>query len=148
MIELQTRLSSGWRTYEVLQKNSDGEYSITRVSDALAISGKASKQPIARMQMLQDIGWPEAKVAMKDSQGKCLIARKDEVIWLLKCKPSCWRLYFYVWENEKNKRIIYLHAVCKKTTKEDPKDARQARRIHDEIRPGGSAITSFEFPLG
>lgn len=68
------------------------------------------------------------------------------MIWLLKCKPTCWRLYFYVYENGKDKRIIYVYAVCKKSDKEDANDAIKARRIADEIRPGGSAITPFEFP--
>ena len=77
-----------------------------------------------------------------------MIVKKDDHIWLLKCKPACWRLYFYVWTNEKSKRIIYVHAVCKKTDEEDPSDAREARRVFDGIRPGGSAIRLFEFPIG
>lgn len=60
----------------------------------------------------------------------------------------CWRLYFYVWKNNKDKRIIYVHAICKKTDQEDQGDAIKARRVADGIRPGGSAITRFEFPIG
>ena len=100
------------------------------------------------MRMVQDLGWPEARRQLKDDHGHPLIVRKDDVIWLLKCKPGCWRLYFYVWENDEQKRLIYVHAVCKKTDKEDPSDASEARRVADEIRPGGSAITPFEFPIG
>ena len=98
------------------------------------------------MRMLQDLGWPQAKREFKDDQGRSRIVKKDDLIWLLKCKPSCWRLYFYV--NQKGKQIIYVHAVCKKQDKEDEADAREARRVADGIRPGGSAITPFEFPPG
>src|SRR3954447_25766874 len=100
------------------------------------------------MRMVQEIGWPEARRRLKDDQGRPLVVKKDDVIWLLKCKPTCWRLYFYAYENGKDKRLIYLHAICKKADKEDPWDAFQARRVFDEIRPGGSAITPFEFPFG
>lgn len=104
------------------------------------------------MRMVQSIGWPTAKRVLKDNRGRPLVARKDEAIWLLKCKPSCWRLYFHVEANkgqsEKEKRIIYLHAVCKKRDAEDAADAVEARNIYATIRPGGSAITPFEFPIG
>jgi hypothetical protein len=53
-----------------------------------------------------------------------------------------------VWKNEKDKRIIYVHAVCKKTGAEDPNDAAEARRIYDGIGKGGRAITPFDFPTG
>lgn len=96
------------------------------------------------MRMVQTLGWPEACRVLKDDHGHRLVVQKDEVIWLLKCKPSCWRLYFYV----NQKRIIYLLAICKKTGAEDPRHATEARRIYDRVRPGGSGITAFEFPFG
>jgi hypothetical protein len=98
--------------------------------------------------MVQELGWPSAKRCLKDDHGHPLVVKKDSVIWLLKCKPTCWRLYFCVHENGNDKRIIYVHAVCKKTDKEDPSDAVKARRIADGLRPGGSAVTPFEFPAG
>jgi hypothetical protein len=98
------------------------------------------------MQLVQDWGWPTARDHMKDDRGKRLIAQKDDVVWLLKCKPSCWRLYFYVRKDATENRIVYLLAVCKQQNQEDPADAKRARAIADEIRPGGSAITLFEFP--
>ncbi len=81
--------------------------------------------------------------------GHALIVKKDDRIWLLKCKPSCWRLYFYVFYKQMlRKQIIYVYAVCKKKNREDPRAAAQAERIADEIRPGGSGITLFDFPVG
>src|SRR6266566_7485857 len=119
--------SSGWTTYEVLQKDGEGKYTITPFSEVLAASGKISAQPIIKMRMVQEHGWPQAKRNLKDDYGHPLVVKKDEVIWLLKCKPTCWRLYFCVHEN--GKRIIYVHAVCKKKDKEDARDAVEARRI-------------------
>jgi hypothetical protein len=147
MAELRD-LSSGWLTYEVFQRDSHGEHAITPFSDALAVSGILPISAINKMRMVQDLGWPAAKRVLTDDYGHALIVKKDEVVWLLKCKPSCWRLYFYVWENAKDKRIIYLHAVCKKQDAEDPGDAAEARSVHDGIWPGGSAITLFDFPTG
>ena len=140
-------LSSGWRTYEVCEKDGQGNCA-TPFSDALAASGKTATQAINKMRMLQDLGWPEAKRCFQDNCGHPLIVKKDDPIWLLKCKPSCWRLYFYVWKNDNERRIIYVHAICKQSDKEDPRDASKARRIYDKIRGGGSAITPFEFPAG
>ena len=96
--------------------------------------------------MVQQHGWPEAKDAMKDGLGRRRIVKKGRNIWLLKCKPSCWRLYFYVWENKGDKRIIYVLAVCKQRDEEDPNDAAEAQRIFEDIAARRSAITQFEFP--
>lgn len=144
----QRDLSSGWTTFEVIERDEGGTLSITPFSDTLAASGAIAVQPVNKIRMVQEIGWPEAKRRLKDNNGHPLVVKKDDVIWLLKCKPSCWRLYFYVYQNGNVKRIIYLHAVCKKADKEDPGDAIEARRIADRIRPGGSGITAFEFPTG
>ena len=89
-----------WETYEVAEPNGDGEHSYP-FSEALAVSGGPPPvQAITKIRMLQAIGWPTAKNQLKDNLGKPLVVKKDDRIWLLKCKPSCWRLYFYVWDNE------------------------------------------------
>jgi hypothetical protein len=140
-------LSTRCITYEVYLQDARGIYTITPFSSALAASGRVATQAITKMRMVQEIGWPEAKRVLADDYGHPLIVKKDEFVWLLKCKPSCWRLYFYVWENGKEKRIIYLHAVCKKQQAEDPREAAHARTVHDGIRRCGSGITLFEFPV-
>src|SRR6267154_4998287 len=95
-------LSSGWITYEVLQRDSQGEHTIMPFSTALAVSGTTPTQAINKIRHVQALGWPVAKRELKDNHGHPLIVKKDDIIWLLKCKPSCWRLYFYVWEDAKN----------------------------------------------
>lgn len=139
-------LSSGWKTYEVCESDSEGEVTRTPFSDELVKSGKIPVQAITKMRMLEELGWPTAKRQLKDNHGHPLVVKKDERIWLLKCKPACWRLYFYVHESSKSKCFIFVHAVCKKADQEDDGDTREARRIADQIRPGGSRITEFEFP--
>ncbi|MEO8097810.1 MAG: hypothetical protein ABI811_08925 [Acidobacteriota bacterium] len=144
MTPLPKDLSSGWKTYEVCVRT--GAKTAWPVMAALEASGSASTQALGKMQLVEVWGWPEAKRRMKDAQGKHLIVKKDDVIWLLKCKPHCWRLYFYVKEYAEENRIVYVHAVCKKQGPEDPQDAIKARRISDAIKPGGSGVTPVEFP--
>jgi hypothetical protein len=149
MAAKRSHVATKWVTYEVLEKDEDGNRTIDTFSRALSAgAGVLPTQAITKMRMVQEIGWPQAKRDLKDDQGRPLIAKKDEHIWLLKCKPSCWRLYFYVWQNGDDRRLNYLHAVCKKQDQEDPDDAAEARRIFGGIRPGGSAITTFCFPAG
>jgi len=133
--------SSGWKSFEILDSEDRTPFSLS-----LASSGKTAVQAVTKMRMVQELGWPEAKRSLKDDQGRARIVKKDNVIWLLKCKPSCWRLYFYVWEDQENKQIIYVHAICKKSDDEDPSDAKEARRIADSVRSGENRITAFEFP--
>jgi hypothetical protein len=142
----QRKLSSGWETFDVTLRDESGNLSIRPFSAMLASSGVAARPAITKMRMVQDLGWPEAKRVFKDDRGRPRIVKKDEVIWLLKCKPSCWRLYFYVFSNHIVKQIIYLNAVCKKEDEEDPQSLVEARRLYDGIRPGGSGISVFEFP--
>jgi hypothetical protein len=139
-------LASGWLTYEVIMRDDEGEHAITPFSDALAVSGALPINALNKIRIVQELGWPTAKRDLTDDYGHPLIVKKDDIVWLLKCKPSCWRLYFYVWKNENEKRIIYLRAVCKKQDAEDPSDAVEARKIYDGIGPRGSGITIFEFP--
>jgi hypothetical protein len=88
---------------------------------------------------------PDATGNLKDSRGKALIDRADEkepAIWILKCWPSCWRLYFYVYvarDDQDDRRIIYLYAKCKKKQRRDKSDSVYARRLYNGIGgPGGS----------
>jgi len=52
-------LASGWITYEVYQRDAEGNHSITPFSDALAVSGRIPKPAINKMRLVQDHGWPE-----------------------------------------------------------------------------------------
>jgi hypothetical protein len=132
-------LSSGWFSYEVIHK-ATGE---TPVSAAIA-SGSDKVAVIKKIMMVQEVGWPAAKKLHFGKKGKHRVVRKDDVVWLLKCTPHCWRLYFYIYEPKQ--WIIYLHAVCKKQDEEEPDDAIKARAVYNEINGGACGITPFEFP--
>ncbi len=133
-------LSSRTTSYEIVHKTT--EY--RPFSETLASSGVLAVQATNKMRMLQDLGWPVARYGLKDNRGKRIVVKKDDVIWLLKCKPSCWRLYFYVYEKGNERWIIYVYAVCKKRDEEDPQDTITARSIADARGP----IAIFTFPAG
>lgn len=99
-----------------------------------------------KISIVEEIGWPSAKRDMRYGRGKPRIVKKSDVIWLLKCWPDCWRLYFYVVPTKKY--IVYVHAVCKKQDAEDPADAVKAKHVYDDIQAGRSAVTAFPFPPG
>lgn len=132
---------SGWKSYEVIDKQTEA----TPVSAAIAV-GPDTGVVIKKIFMVQEAGWPEALKLHFGKKGKHRIVKKDDVIWLLKCTPSCWRLYFYIYKAEK--WIIYIHAVCKKKNKENPNDAIQARTVYNAISGGASGIAEFPFPSG
>jgi hypothetical protein len=132
-------LGSGWKSYEVIHKTTGA----TPVSTAIA-AGPDTAAVVKKILLVQETGWPEALKLHFGPKGKHRIVKKDDVIWLLKCTPSCWRLYFYIYKAKK--WIIYVHAVCKKKSKEDPNDAVQARSVYEKIVGGSSGITEFPFP--
>jgi hypothetical protein len=97
MADAQTDPSSEWTTYEVCDVDESGLCTATPFYDILASSdglGKAAR----KMLLIEEFGWPAAKLLLTDDLGRRLVVKKDDLIWLLKCKPSCWRLYFYVWD--------------------------------------------------
>lgn len=142
---------SAWTTYEILLRDADGKLDAAGerpFSNDLAGDGDPVQTAIQKMRLLQHHGWPDARLNLKDKRGKLLIDRADDEdpkIWILKCKPSCWRLYFCVYSD--TKRIVYLYAVCKKRPDRDPADSVRARHRFDGF--GGSrrsGIARFDFP--
>lgn len=136
--------SSGWTSFEVINKDSSGT---TPVSDALAASGKVAVNAVNKIRLVEEVGWPEARKLRFGPKGKSRVVKKGEAIWLLKCSPACWRLYFYVVPSP-HQYIVYVHAACKKKDAEDPSDAIKATNVYEDIRAGRSAITAFPLPPG
>jgi hypothetical protein len=97
--------------------------------------------------MIEQLGWPVAKRSLK-YDGKKVIVKKDDVVWLVKCRPTCWRLYCYVYENGEKRYIIYVYAVCKKTDAEDPGSLPAARKLADAVGSRTAGIQEFHFPKG
>ena len=111
-------------------------------SEDLADHGDPIGTAMNKMWLCQQHGWPDAR-------GPLVIDPADDdepQIWILKCKPNCWRLYFHV--TQANRRFIYLYAVCKKKQRRDAEDATRARTRLYRIWNHRSGIVRFDFPTG
>jgi hypothetical protein len=144
---------SGWATYEIAMRNYAGELKIFPVFEELELHLPQAKPAVTKIQKVQDVGWPKARTQIHDDEGRraiaCVDKKQKPYIWLLKCKPSAWRLYFYVWEHPTNghdKRIVYLHAIYKKQTPEDDGETLTARQRCATIYTGDSQHRQF-FPF-
>jgi hypothetical protein len=85
-------------------------------------------------------GAPEVEIVDRYVNGTLRIP-----VWVLKAKPSGWRLYFYVRDREQ--RIIeFLHAVRKKRWKRDPADFERCARILDGVVAGDTESDTLEIP--
>src|SRR5688572_9189301 len=120
-----------WETFEVVLRDERGQLDTNRrpFSAALEAGGEQPSLAIGRMWLAQYHGWPQAARSMRDDQGHAVIVRADNKtpeIWILKCKPSCWRLYFHVYKDQK--RFAYLFARCKKADSQNAGDAKRARK--------------------
>lgn len=145
--------ASVWITYEVVQRDGDRNLTLTPVSAALAFRRPQAKPAVAKMQKVEELGWPTARQQLHDKKGRHLIVRADDkespYLWELKCTPHAWRLFFYTYEhptNKSDKRLIYVHAIYKKQTAQDDGETVTARNVCTSIRPGDSATRRFPFP--
>lgn len=136
----QREPKSGWESYELVWLDAAGEVADAPFTVALGNSLEAIKA-LKRISRVEDLGWPDAKKLQYGKKGKKRIVKKDDVVYLLKCHPDCWRLYFYV----KEQHFIYVHAVCKRTNAENPEDAVTARKRYDK-RTAGGRLRRIEFP--
>jgi hypothetical protein len=128
-----------WTSWEVCLP---GDGSWTRpVSDLLASGvGDPPETALNKVRLLQTLGLPDARKSL-------IIDKADDEkppILILKCKPSCWRLYFYARHDER--RIIYLYGKCKKKNKRDSQDSRNARAVFERLRDGGVQVARFPLP--
>ncbi len=138
--------SSGWITYELVRVDKHGNVVARPFSDALASSGRLPLQATTRMAIVEELGWPAAQMLRYGKKGKKRIVKKDDAIYLLKCAPHCWRLYFYV--RPESKGFVYVHAVCKKQDAEDAADTTVARKRFDQRADGALERIYFELTKG
>ena len=139
-----------WTTFEAITSDT-GERPVSSAIASKGIDGaeKATATIWRLQQMIQDMGWQKARITYKYNYKKGSeprVVHKTGALWLLKCKPSCWRLYFYV--DEVQGQIVYLRAVCKKKDKEDEQDIIKAEYVVNAITKGDYSISAFPFPLG
>jgi hypothetical protein len=105
-------------------------------SFAAQANSKELKQIFRELRLFQAAGCPPDRTrGNPDLQlwnGGCPGEHTDTRFWVLKAKPSGWRLYFLAEEP----RLILLYAVHKKTDERDPKDFRKCCRARDEYKRG------------
>lgn len=131
-----------WTSWEVVSPDGEGQLTKRPVSSEMDRCGDQLETPINKMRLFEHHGWPDAR-----SKGVLEISRSDTTapkLWILKCKPSCWRLYLYV--DPPQKRLVYLYAKCKKKWKQDAEDSRKARRVFQSVQAGRFGIIAFQFP--
>jgi hypothetical protein len=133
-----------WSIYEVLEPDADGQLvdhgSNRPVSRALAESGDPIETAISKLKLLEYHGWPAARGLLDVDEAD----DKTPKIWILKCKPSCWRFYFHVYETRR--RIVLLHVRCKKRNRRSSSDSTRARNVLGALGARRSGIILFEFP--
>ena len=66
-------------------------------------------------------------------------------VFVLKAKPSGWRLYFYVLDRDK-RQVEFIHSVQKKTNARDPKDFERCCRVLDKIWAGKTTKETLFIP--
>ncbi len=145
-----------WTGAEVLEPDANGVFNVDTgarpVWDAISESGVPDVTALGLMHKVLILGWPDAMRQLRSRRrGKKRIVRvvADPEIWELKCQPSGWRVYFYVYQTPKEdgkKYILFLHAVDKKRWKEDDSDKRTAVANLGRVRSGAAKPVEFQFP--
>lgn len=89
------------------------------------------------------LGNPEIEPALD-----CLdVGASDPKIWVLKAKPSLWRLYFCVLDRRK-RRLLFLFSSTRKVkgNKRDPRDPKRACTILGQFHTGVYKAIELEVP--
>jgi len=76
---------------------------------------------------------------------RCKGAQQDVTFWVLKAKPSGWRLYFFA-PDPSERRIVFLYAVNKKRNDRNPKDFQRLCNLRDKLTSGRASTEPLYFP--
>ena len=107
-----------WNIWEIQDENDR-----TPVSDALTRHHQDPKFVLRKLRLLQALGWPEAAQSLE-------ISNVGSDVYVLKCKPKDWRIYFSVLSDG----ALLLLAVQKKKWSSDPNDQPKAKRLLEDYR--------------
>ena len=154
-MNVASRRSPQWVSYEIATADSEGEFTGRPYWDELLEHRPQAKQALQKMQRLEEAGFHGARTQWRHKGKKstrvivCVDSKKEPKIWLLKCTPHAWRLYFYVWESdgdERDKRLIYLYAFYKQGRSEGGAETTIARERCDCIGAGRCKTAQIEYP--
>ncbi|HET7584825.1 MAG TPA: hypothetical protein VFK13_07960 [Gemmatimonadaceae bacterium] len=77
--------------------------------------------------------------------GQCTFEGRSVGVYVLKAKPSPWRLYFFVPDRE-HRRIVFLHSVSKKRDKRDAQDLVRCSTLIGALERGAYSLQEVEIP--
>ena len=86
-------------------------------------------------------GNPEVEVWKKPCKGDS----QKSTFYVLKAKPSGWRLYFYV-PDRNQRKVTFLYAVNKKRNERDQSDFQKLCGLRNKIDRGVAGIDHFYVP--
>jgi hypothetical protein len=157
---------SEWRVDQVYSIGGDGRDRLI-IEQEFAANASQALAGLQKLGMLKARGWPAALTDWHYNRGSKTERRIEKVddgpppIFLLKCKPSCWRIYFHVTEEKPPEAKVALHkgtpqpryagsflvlrVVCKRQQKRDPGDITDARGRLSRWRAG--QLRSKRLPL-
>jgi len=137
-----------WTSWHICQLDQKNEWARYPVADALASGdGDDPDTAVQKMKLFETLGWPAARASLFTSKAD----DKSPDVGILKCKPSCWRLYFHVFEQENDvkrpdKRILYLLAICKRQDAQQKENTTRARNLLTAALDGRIRISRWSFP--
>lgn len=132
-----------WRLLEVVKRNR------RPVSEAFQDANSVEQAILAReLRLLLLAGMPPDPERVRPDIQKCFKwkspRRQQAVVYVLKAKPSPWRLYFYV--NYTSRTIEFIYAVAKKENRRDPKDEAACERVLAGRADGSYGSAAFDIP--
>jgi len=127
---------SRWTLWEVEYRR--GGLIERPVTEELQARGSATdtKQAVARLRLLKAHGWPVPR-------GSLEIEAAAPGLYVLKCKPGFWRLYFSIVDPPR--RILLLLAVAKKKQGRNPDDIPKAARRLADYESGRAGACEIRF---
>jgi len=139
-----------------LLNTDDGDWELLEIevdgacpcSDALASASDHERALVDRkLRLVAAAGMPpdpERGRYVYERAGRYDLRRKGVriTVYVLKCKPGPWRLYFYRVPGN-TRQIEFLHAVQKKGRKRDPQDFKICCRLVDRIDEGTAECRRF-----
>lgn len=136
--------ASEWSSWEIATKRPPDERGVDwkpRLllnKDLDGITEKHLAKVATKMRLLERHGHPEASPFVDYEQ----CSKSQKRIWVLKAKPTIWRLYLAIFPERR--QLIYLHAVAKKQWPRDMADCKTAMRRLEQFEEGGYTLERIE----
>ncbi len=133
-----------WRLFEVVDR---GRYPCSdEYADA---NDEELGRLLAELRLLRAAGCPpdetKGSPEIGPVTGKCTGDHTKTTYYVLKAKPTGWRLYFMIYSREQ-REVVFLYAVNKKENRRDPEDFQRCCRIARKLASGQFGLAPLELP--